>query len=263
MPSTSWDYGSHPRILICLLGAIRILRDEEPLTIRPGGKTEAFVTALALRPEQGVLRAALMDRIWGHVEPTLAAQSLNSLVYSLQRRLGDLPGGESPIVSGEGRYLLNLPAGVDVDTRLFERLVDAGNTALRRGNRDAADEAHRAAMCLYQGDIHCAIDAHDIVERERLRSMQLGVLARLSESAFERGEYAECLAFTMRLLAADPCREDAHRLTMRCYVRRGERAQALRQYRLCEGILRAEFDTTPEAATEALFDRVRLAPDTV
>jgi DNA-binding SARP family transcriptional activator len=62
------------------------------------------------------------------------------------------------------------------------------------------------------------------------------------------------------MLASDPCREDAHRLVMRCYVRLGERAQALRQYQLCKQILRAEYDVAPEDATTALYDRVRLEP---
>ncbi|HET7380215.1 MAG TPA: bacterial transcriptional activator domain-containing protein, partial [Gaiellales bacterium] len=61
----------------------------------------------------------------------------------------------------------------------------------------------------------------------------------------------------------DPCREDGHRTAMRCYVRRGERAQALRQYQMCEVILREEFNATPEPATRALFDKVRLAPEDI
>jgi hypothetical protein len=47
---------------------------------------------------------------------------------------------------------------------------------------------------------------------------------------------------------------------MRCYVRRGERAQALRQFRICESVLRTEFNAPPEPATLALFERVRLTP---
>ena len=61
----------------------------------------------------------------------------------------------------------------------------------------------------------------------------------------------------------DPCREDAHRLVMRCHVRRGERAQALHQYRVCEGILRAAFETSPQPVTAVLFEQVRLAPGSV
>ena len=50
---------------------------------------------------------------------------------------------------------------------------------------------------------------------------------------------------------------------MRCCVRRGERAQALRQFRVCERILRSEFDAPPGGATLALFEQVRTAPEQV
>lgn len=80
---------------------------------------------------------------------------------------------------------------------------------------------------------------------------------------FKVTDYAVSLRYSQLLLTLDPYREDAHRLAMRCYVRRGERSQALRQYRLCVHALRAEFDAAPEPATTALFDEVRANPGTV
>ena len=100
-----------------------------------------------------------------------------------------------------------------------------------------------------------------MVEGERLRALSLTLRARLADSEYKQGDYEACLDQSLELLAADPCREEAHRLAMLCYVRRGERAQALRQYRLCEQILSGEFDAAPEAATTALFDQLRLDPN--
>ena len=102
-----------------------------------------------------------------------------------------------------------------------------------------------------------------IIERERLRAMHLNLLAYLADDRFAAGDYQGCLEMAGRLLDGDPCREDAHRLVMRCHVRRGERAQALRQYLLCQQILRAEFDAAPEPATDALFEQARLDPSTI
>lgn len=104
---------------------------------------------------------------------------------------------------------------------------------------------------------------HAAVERERLRVCYLSLLAQLADYHYDQREYAACLTYAQRLLSIEPCREDAHRLLMRCYVQRGERAQALRQYHLCVVILRTEFDATPEAATTALYEQVRLAPESI
>jgi DNA-binding SARP family transcriptional activator len=101
------------------------------------------------------------------------------------------------------------------------------------------------------------------VERERLRTRYLSLLASLAACAHAAGDDAACLAYAQRILQHDPCREDAHRMVMRCHVRRGEPAQPLHQYRVCVDILRAAFGTTPEPATVALFDQVRLDPGSV
>ena len=76
-------------------------------------------------------------------------------------------------------------------------------------------------------------------------------------------DYASSLANALEVLAVDPLREDAHRLVMRLYVRRGQRAQALRQYRLCSRALESEFQAVPEPATQALYELVRLDPSRV
>jgi DNA-binding SARP family transcriptional activator len=86
------------------------------------------------------------------------------------------------------------------------------------------------------------------------------MLARLADYSFGDEDYGRCLEHALRLLECEPTREDAHRLAMRCYVRCGERSQAMRQYRLCTEILRREFDASPEPSTTALFERVRDEP---
>ena len=101
-------------------------------------------------------------------------------------------------------------------------------------------------------------DVGSVLERERLRARFLSLLAYLADEQYRAGEYGACLAQAWRLLGHDPCREDAHRVVMRCYVQRGERAAALRHYHVCAHILRAEFDAAPEPATTALFDQIRL-----
>jgi DNA-binding SARP family transcriptional activator len=116
---------------------------------------------------------------------------------------------------------------------------------------------------VYIDDLCAGTDMHLVVERERLRALYLRLLTRLAEYHYGEGDYTTSEEYALRLLANDPCREDAHRLIMRCCVRRGERAQALHQYRLCQSILRHQFDATPEPATVALFDRVRGDPGSI
>jgi DNA-binding SARP family transcriptional activator len=50
---------------------------------------------------------------------------------------------------------------------------------------------------------------------------------------------------------------------MRCHVRLGERAQAFRQYQICERMLAEEFGVRPEPLTVSLFEQVRTSPGAI
>jgi len=243
-----------------LLGNFHLLKMGQPVKVSSGGKVENLLCALALQSDHCVSRDKLLCLLWPKADSALAVQSLNSLVYSLHRLLGDAIGGAAPVLHADGYYLLNVEAGVGVDVARFDALAHAGDQQARLGNPEAATAAYSRALQLYRDDLCAGTDLHAILERERLRARYLTLLTHLADHHFSEGDYAACLDYARRLLDKDPCREDAHRLIMRCYVRRGERAQALRQYRLCQDILHTTFDAAPEPVTTALFDKVRLDP---
>ena len=250
-------------VLICLLGNFYLLKMGQAVKVRSGGKAEALLCALALQSDYRVPRDTLLFMLWPKADSALANQSLNSLIYSLHKLLGDVIGGAAPVLHTDGYYQINIEAGVGVDVTYFDALADAGDHQAGLGNHGAAAEAYSRALHLYRGDLYTGTDLHAILERERLRACYLTLLTHLADYRYGEGDYTACLDYARRLLDTDPCREDAHRLIMRCHVRQGQRAQALRQYRLCQDILRTEFDVVPEPATTALFDKVRLDPDSI
>ena len=141
-------------------------------------------------------------------------------------------------------------------TRPPKRATSSRWRAISPGSIDR----YQGALDLYGGDLAFGSDIKHIVERERLRSRHLSVLAGLAENHFADGNFARALEGALQLLAQDPCREDAHRMAMRCFVRLGARAQALRQYRTCRAVLQMEFDAIPERLTEQLYEVVRVEP---
>jgi DNA-binding SARP family transcriptional activator len=205
-------------------------------------------------------RETLVENIWPDATPTLASQCLNTLIHGLKTQLADALGGQPPIVHIHRHYILNLEGGLQVDVVEFESAVDAGHRFLLAGSTAAAIESYERAVVLYRGDLTSGSDISSLLERERLRAICLDILARLADAYFELANYEQALASAIRLLAVDPCREDAHRMAMRAYVRLGARSQALRQYNLCRTILAEEFDATPEPATEQLFSVIRTDP---
>jgi DNA-binding SARP family transcriptional activator len=250
-------------VMICLLGNFRLLKLGQPLPMRNAVKTQALLSNLALEQDYAAPRETLLNALWPNTEVALAGQSLNSLVHSLRKQLADQLGGAAPVMYLDGYYRLNVEAGIGIDVRSFCALVNAGEQHDRSGQAADALECYRCAARLYRGDLCIATDVQTLVEREHLRAQYLSLLARLADHHFDLAEYDQCLEHVSRLLAVDPCREDAHRLAMRCYARRGERAQALRQYQVCETVLHSEFDVVPEPATQQLHEQIRLSPTSV
>jgi DNA-binding transcriptional activator of the SARP family len=247
-------------VLICLLGSFRVLKNGRQVDIRPGGKVEALLTQLALRSTDGVRRDEILELLWPSSDAQLATRSLNTLVYTVHRTVGDALEGASPIIKVSGRYRLNSGSGVAVDTLRFEAAVDEGDRFARSGEALSALDEYERAIRLYTGDLAVATDVSQILERERLRARYLSLWSRRADQYFSSGNYSGALSSALVLMEKDPCREDAHRMAMRCYVRLAMRAQALRQYRLCCSILALEFQVEPEPSTVELFELIRNSP---
>jgi DNA-binding SARP family transcriptional activator len=252
-------------VWLCLLGGFRLIGLGQPIPVRSGGRTEALLVHLGLAGLHGIPRDVLLRAIWPESEPSLAGQALNSLLRSLKVLLAGALGGAEPVVPTAGQYRLNASAGVAVDVAHFRTLVAQGEQLQREDQLAASATVFRRAVQLYQGDLSLAAGhaGRIALERERLRAMYGRALVRLADDAFATGAFEAALEHAHALLAHDPCREDAHRLVMRCHLRLGERSQALHHYQTVREILRVELDAEPEPATSALFDQIRLAPSDV
>jgi len=250
-------------VFIRLLGPFQIVKMGRPVSLRAGGKAEQLLSCLAMHPHTGVHREALVEHVWPDSSLQAAIQCLNTLTHWLKSQLADALGGQPPVVYVQSHYALNLDSGLKVDVVEFESAVAAGGRLLLAGSTAAAIESYEQAVVLYRGDLTSTSDITGLLERERLRATCLTALAHLADAHFALKNYEQMLECALRLLTIDPCREDAHRMVMRAYVRLGARAQALRQYKTCQMILREEFDAAPEPATERLFDLLRTDPGRV
>jgi len=262
-PVTMRDVAGSPSagsVFICLLGGFRLLKRGTPLPVRPGGRTEALLATLALARAAGIRRDVLVEQLWPGSDLALGVQALRTLSYSLHQSLGDALGGMGPIVHQDGRYRLNSEAGVVVDVDRFDGEVDSGERLARNGAVDDAVRRFRAAVGMYHGDLVVSSEIRHLLERERLRIRFIAAHTQLAEYHMARREHNEALENALQILEHDPFREDAHRLAMRCYVLLGQRAQAMRQYRICRDVLHAEFEAPPERATDELYERIRLDP---
>jgi adenylate cyclase len=94
-------------------------------------------------------------------------------------------------------------------------------------------------------------------ERERWRGRAEAVLTRLIEGQTRRGQYADALRHTRRLLQLMPWNEKAHRRAMRLLAWTGQRGAALRQFETCKQTLWEELGVPPAGETTALRQQIQ------
>ncbi len=95
-----------------------------------------------------------------------------------------------------------------------------------------------------------------MIERERLLNAFVDALGRLAGFYAETGRLQDAVDACYRLLSVEPYYEGAHRTLMECHVRAGSPTLALRQYQLCEELLRRKRDARPSPESETLYLRI-------
>src|SRR5215207_4758045 len=168
-------------ILICLLGSFRLLQSGCPVAIPSGGKIETLLGRLSIQFDHRVQRSVLVDLLWPASDSALAQQSLNSLVYSLHKLIGDALGGAAAILHEDGYYRLNMEAGISVDVACFDTWADTGDQQVRDGDLACAATSYRQSVGLYRGDLAVETDVGSVLERERLRARFLSLLGYLAD----------------------------------------------------------------------------------
>ncbi len=148
-------------------------------------------------------------------------------------------------------YRFNRALDYEYDVENFLQKVADGNNALPLATRIAA---YSAAVQLYRGPYLPDVNETWVwTEREHLQRVFTEAILTLVQLQFESGDYNAALASCHRVLADDPCLEDAHRLAMRIHAAMGNRAAVARQYAQCQRALLEEIDVPPSPQTEELY----------
>lgn len=227
-----------------LLGTFA-LAGAEPIPVT-NKKAQALVAYLALNASEPHPREKLATLLWCDSTDEAARQSLRQCISVLRR---DIP--QLPIAADHDTVALDT-RGLTIDVTEFERVV-----------HDHSRAALEQAAALYRGDLLAGFDARSDVyddwlagERSRLRVAGLAALRVLFDLAKAEHPRDGAYALAHRMLAIDPLLEDIHRALMQMHFDDGETAQALRQYKRCEAILKKELNVEPDAQTRALHQEM-------
>lgn len=234
---------------IKLFGRLDVADPDGTLIPVTGGKQQALLAALALAGDQPLTRNKLINLLWGDRFDDQARQSLRQAISKLRQILNR--DGEDVLWANADQVGLTMD-NVDIDVHVFEHLARAG-----------APENLFKAEALYTGallDGFSAGDAFDEwlgAERVRLGDLACKVLSQCADLRVQDSDSTGAVDTAQRLIALDPLREPSHRQLMRILAQSGQRAAALRQYKICAALLKSELDVEPEGETQRLLHEIR------
>jgi DNA-binding SARP family transcriptional activator len=92
-----------------------------------------------------------------------------------------------------------------------------------------------------------------LLERERIRQLQLHVLELATHELLRSGRYAAALDLALTALQMEQTRESAHRLVIRVHLAEGNAGEAWRQYERCRDVLARELGVAPSEQLRAML----------
>ena len=213
-------------------------------------KAQALLALLVLADGRQLRRETVADMLWPACGPEQALQSLRQCLWRIRKQSG------LDLIEAAREFVSICSGEFNIDVLTFLSL--AGSDA--RQDLAICADLYRGELLGTMSSISSPFEEWLAVERERLAGCAASVLRRLGEAHAAAGDIDAAVAAGRRLVALDDLNEDAHRLTMRILGQAGRRAEALRQFELCQKILRRELNLEPDAETWSLAKRLREVP---
>lgn len=233
---------------ISLLGTPIIRVDGEIVTVerRKSLAIIAFIAATG----QLHRRDELSGIFWSDIDQSRALANLRQALVDMKRVLPD-----DALESNRSILGMNADAPIAVDTRRFDRLLDA----YKKSN----DIEHLAdAIKLYRGEFMTGFSLTDApefddwqrIETERYRREAADALNQLARHFQDIGEIDIALNYATQLLEINRLDETVHRLLIRLYAENKKISEAMNQYMDCVRLLRDELGMDPQPATQKLYE---------
>ncbi|MFW6097969.1 MAG: AfsR/SARP family transcriptional regulator, partial [Chloroflexota bacterium] len=238
-----------------LLGAISISRDERPLTPFRSRTAEALLIYLAMH-QKSFSRQVLADFFWDERPQKQALSNLRTVLALLRRRLDEY------LIITHHTVAFNHRAPHWIDATTFRHRANPQSLI---SNLQSPVPNLQSLLTLYRGDFLSGFSlpesqgfqAWTLLIREELRQLAIATLQRLNEHFLAATQYHEGLPYAQRLLHMNPLDDLAQRQMMELLWRSGQRNGALKIYEEAKQLLAQELSVEPDAATTALYTRIR------
>lgn len=243
------------------LGSFQVWRDGALITPKEWGRDKSiqlFQFLVTARHQRALHKEQIIDRIWEEIDVKTGQQNFKVALHGMNKALEPMKKSRSEakyIVRQGLTYQLNL-AEIWIDTDTIEALIALGNQSYGEDSSTAI-AAYRAAIDLHHGVYlpNRLYEDWSSAERERLQILTLGAFINLSELLVADNPM-ESIRLCQQALLIENTWEDAYRIQMQAYLKKGNRPMVIKTYQQCAAILDKEFGVQPMPETKALYGSI-------
>jgi len=243
------------------LGSFQVWRNGELITPKEWGRDKSvqlFQFMVTARHQRALHKEQIIDRIWEEVDVKSGEQNFKVAQHGMNKALEPMKKSrsEAKYIRRQGvTYQLNL-AEIWIDTDAIEALIAFGNQTYSADSTTSI-AAYRAAINLHHGVYlpNRLYEDWSSAERERLQILTLGAFINLSELLVEDNPM-ESIRLCQQALLIENTWEDAYRIQMEAYLKKGNRPMVIKTFQQCAAILDKEFGVKPMPETKALYTSI-------
>lgn len=245
-------------LTIKVLGPVDIFRDPavpfaaDAWTTR---RARDIFCYIATSKHRRVPKEVLIEAFWRDDELETVEKNFHPTISHIRKALNSRqPFKQNFLIFRDGAYQLNPELSYSIDSEEFEHLIGQAELAKRAKNAAMLRESLEAAHNVYRGEFMSGVYEDWAEERRQFYTEQWArVLAALAKLSLAEKRWADALKYAGEVLAADPFREDMHRLTMKTFAAQGKPASVKKHFDTLKKILSTELGIDPSAETKRLF----------
>lgn len=230
-----------PRVF--LLGGFNLVVRDQPVDLPIHAQRVLAYLSLVQPTQRAHLRAGVADRLWESAPAKRGQASLRTALWRIRQA--------DPRLVRASRETVLIDESVDVDVR--QCVAQAGRLLTCDEELDPRD----TDLSALRGDLLPGWDEDWLLlERERIRQVQIHALEALAHRLRRLGRHLEAIEAALAAIAEEPLRESAHAALIDIFLAEHDVAQARRQLDRYATLLWSELGIKP---SPELINRVAAA----
>jgi two-component SAPR family response regulator len=245
-------------LTIRVLGPVEIFRDPSVQFAADAWTTRRardIFCYIATSKNRRVLKEVLIEAFWPDEDLDTVEKNFHPTISHIRKALNSRqPFKQNFLIFRDGAYQLNPELSYTIDAEEFEQWIVEAEKAKREKDvaqqRASLESAHK----IYRGEFMSGVYEDWAEERRQFYSEQSArVVAALARLSLSEKNWADALRYAGEALAADPFREDMHRLTMKAFAAQGKPASVKKHFEKMKKNLYTELGIEPAEETQRLF----------